>query len=87
MQVLNLLYTDPDLSTLLCWGQEGKEWVAKNLTVKMLSNFKALLNHHIDMVTLMCRVEVVVTRNDFLFNIRYYVRINFHMTKVQKITN
>ncbi len=26
MQVLNLLYTDPDLSTLLCWGQEGKEW-------------------------------------------------------------
>jgi len=27
MQVLNLLYTDPDLSTLLCWGQEGKEWV------------------------------------------------------------
>lgn len=26
MQVLNLLYTDPDLSTLICWGQEGKEW-------------------------------------------------------------
>ncbi len=26
MQVLNLLYTDPDLSTLLCWGEEGKEW-------------------------------------------------------------
>lgn len=26
MQVLNLLYTDPDLSTLICWGEEGKEW-------------------------------------------------------------
>ena len=26
MKVLNLLYTDPDLSTLICWGQEGKEW-------------------------------------------------------------
>ena len=26
MQLLNLLYTDPDLSTLLCWGQEGVEW-------------------------------------------------------------
>ena len=26
MQVLNLLYTDPDLSTLICWGQEGYEW-------------------------------------------------------------
>jgi len=26
MKVLNLLYTDPDLSTLLCWGQEGVEW-------------------------------------------------------------
>ena len=27
MQVLNLLYTDPELSTLICWGQEGHEWV------------------------------------------------------------
>ena len=27
MQVLNLLYTDPDLATLFCWGEEGKEWV------------------------------------------------------------
>ena len=26
MQALNLLYTDPELSTLLCWGQEGVEW-------------------------------------------------------------
>ena len=26
MQLLNLLYTDPDLSTLLCWGEEGSEW-------------------------------------------------------------
>lgn len=26
MQLLNLLYTDPELSTLLCWGEEGKEW-------------------------------------------------------------
>ena len=26
MKLLNLLYTDPDLSTLLCWGQEGVEW-------------------------------------------------------------
>ena len=28
MQVLNLLYTDPDLATLICWGQEGTEWVS-----------------------------------------------------------
>lgn len=27
MQVLNLLYSDPDLATLFCWGEEGKEWV------------------------------------------------------------
>ncbi|WP_026510290.1 ABC transporter substrate-binding protein [Butyrivibrio sp. LC3010] len=26
MQVLNLLYTDPDASTLICWGEEGVEW-------------------------------------------------------------
>ncbi|WP_081669897.1 ABC transporter substrate-binding protein [Butyrivibrio sp. AE3006] len=26
MQVLNLLYTDPEASTILCWGEEGKEW-------------------------------------------------------------
>ena len=39
------------------------------------------------MVTLMRRVEVVVTRDDFGFDIRDYVGINFHMTKVQKITN
>ena len=26
MQLLNLFYSDPDLSTLLCWGEEGKEW-------------------------------------------------------------
>ena len=26
MQVLNLLYTDPDLATLICWGEEGVEW-------------------------------------------------------------
>ncbi len=27
MQVLNLLYSDPELSTLFCWGEEGVEWV------------------------------------------------------------
>ena len=27
MQVLNLLYSDPDLMTLFCWGEEGSEWV------------------------------------------------------------
>ena len=27
MQVLNLLYSDPDLATLFCWGEEGVEWV------------------------------------------------------------
>ena len=27
MQVLNLLYSDPDLATIFCWGEEGKEWV------------------------------------------------------------
>ncbi len=26
MQVLNLFYTDPDISTLICWGEEGVEW-------------------------------------------------------------
>ncbi|MBQ1312624.1 MAG: ABC transporter substrate-binding protein [Blautia sp.] len=26
MQLLNLFYTDPDISTLICWGEEGKEW-------------------------------------------------------------
>ena len=26
MQVLNLLYTDPEASTILCWGEEGVEW-------------------------------------------------------------
>ena len=26
MQVLNELYTNPDLMTLFCWGEEGKEW-------------------------------------------------------------
>lgn len=27
MQLLELLYTDPELSTLFCWGEEGTEWV------------------------------------------------------------
>ncbi|MBQ9612900.1 MAG: ABC transporter substrate-binding protein [Lachnospiraceae bacterium] len=27
MQVLNEMYTNPDLATLLCWGEEGVEWV------------------------------------------------------------
>ena len=27
MQVLNLLYSDPELATIFCWGEEGKEWV------------------------------------------------------------
>jgi putative aldouronate transport system substrate-binding protein len=27
MQVLNELYTNADLMTLYCWGEEGKEWV------------------------------------------------------------
>ncbi len=26
MQVLNLLYTDPEASTIICWGEEGVEW-------------------------------------------------------------
>ncbi len=26
MQVLNELYTNPELMTLMCWGEEGKEW-------------------------------------------------------------
>ena len=26
MQVLNECYTNPDLMTLFCWGEEGKEW-------------------------------------------------------------
>lgn len=26
MKVLNAFYTDPYLSNLLCWGEEGKEW-------------------------------------------------------------
>lgn len=26
MQVLNALYSDPDLSNLVCWGEEGKEY-------------------------------------------------------------
>lgn len=26
MQVLNELYTNPELMTLFCWGEEGKEW-------------------------------------------------------------
>jgi putative aldouronate transport system substrate-binding protein len=26
MQVLNLLYSDPEASTILCWGEEGVEW-------------------------------------------------------------
>lgn len=26
MQVLNEFYTNPELMTLLCWGEEGKEW-------------------------------------------------------------
>ncbi len=26
MQVLDLLYTDPEASTIICWGEEGVEW-------------------------------------------------------------